>query len=177
MMNSGKIEPRGPRMYSNLQIILHWLIAVLVVSQYLSSFAIVRTHQPRLIGQKPDPMDMLLHAAHNRVGLLILALMFLRLVIRLAWARGKAKLADPRRSILAADILHLGFYAVLIAQAVTGAVASYLWWPASTVHVLLFKFLLLMLVGHVFAAAWHHVVLRDATLLTMVPRLNKASRK
>jgi cytochrome b561 len=160
--------------YTNLQILLHWIIAVLVVSQYLTSFAIARTH---VVGQKPDPTDMLLHAAHNRVGLLILALMVARLVIRLArgGTRGISTVRQP--AAMAAKLLHWAFYAVLIAQATTGAVASYLWWPASTVHVLLFKVLLLLLAGHVLAAAWHHLVLRDGTLLAMIPRLRNRSER
>ena len=37
---------------------------------------------------------------------------------------------------------HWGFYVVLISQGITGAIATYFWWPISAVRVFLFKILL-----------------------------------
>ncbi|MFO1151034.1 MAG: cytochrome b/b6 domain-containing protein [Alsobacter sp.] len=157
------------RRYSNVQIVLHWVVVVLVVAQYATSGAITRSHQPRLIGQKPDPTDLVLHTAHNRVGLLILLLMAGRLIIR--FAREKSAPGPTGLNGLISQLVHWSFYAVLIAEGAAGAVASYLWWPASTAHVTLFKVLIGLSSVHVVAVIWHQFVMRDGTLRAMLPRL------
>jgi cytochrome b561 len=64
---------------------------------------------------------------------------------------------------LAAGV-HFAFYAVLTTEGITGAVASYFWWPISSVHVLLFKLLLALVTVHVGAALWHEFVRKDAVM-------------
>jgi cytochrome b561 len=58
-------------------------------------------------------------------------------------------------------------YAVLITEGTTGAVASYLWWPISAAHVILFKVLLALVTIHVAAALWHELVRKDAVMRRM----------
>ena len=57
--------------------------------------------------------------------------------------------------------VHAVFYAVLIAEGITGAVASYYWWPISAVHVILFDILLALVRIHVVAALWHQFIRKD----------------
>jgi hypothetical protein len=66
---------------------LFWLVASLVLAQYATSGAIVRTFSNRLVGQRPSSTDLVLHTLHNRVG--IGALMPGRLALRL-WAGAPA---------------------------------------------------------------------------------------
>ena len=152
-----------PLAYTRLQIALHWLVALLVLAQYASSGAIVRTHSVHLIAQRPSPTDLLLHTLHNRVGLAIVALMLGRLALRLwigAPAPGKGGAGYDR---LARGV-HFAFYAVLIAEGVTGALASYFWWPISAAHVFLFKVFLALATIHVAAALWREIVRKEAVL-------------
>jgi cytochrome b561 len=150
--------------YASMQIVLHWLVAGLVLIQYVTSGAIVRTHQPRLIGRGPDPADLILHTVHNGVGLLIIVLTVARLTVRL-WRAAPAPSGDPHAyTTRVARATHWTFYLILIAQGITGAVASYFWWPISAIHVVLFKVLLGLLIVHMFAALWHHFAKRDDTL-------------
>ena len=104
----------------------------------------------------------MLHTLHNRVGLAIVALMLGRLALRL-WtgAPAPADAAGPFTVRLAQGV-HLAFYAVLITEGITGAVASYFWWPISTAHLVLFKVLLALVTFHVAAALWHEFVRKDA---------------
>jgi cytochrome b561 len=154
----------SPYAYTRSQIALHWLVAALVLLQYATSGAIVRTHSIHLIGQRPSPTDLVLHTLHNRVGLSIVALMLGRLVLRL-WF-GAPSPEGARRSIAARIVqgVHFAFYAVLVAEGVTGAVASYFWWPISAAHVVLFKVLLALVAIHVAAALWHEFVRKDAVM-------------
>lgn len=72
-MTESNRERAGER-YGIAQIVLHWVVVLLVVEQYATSGAILRTHAYRPLGQRPDPFDMTLHAVHTRIGLLIFAL-------------------------------------------------------------------------------------------------------
>ena len=114
----------GLRAYSRTQIALHWVVAALVVEQYATSGAITRTHQVRMIGQHISSSDLTLHMLHNRIGLLIVALMSLRLLLR--WRNGAPAPLSDRGTWAArlAGAAHWGFYALLIAQGVTGAIAT-----------------------------------------------------
>ena len=145
--------------YGRVQVALHWLVAALVVEQYATSGAIVRTHTVHMIGQRQSPADLVLHAMHNRLGLVLTALMAVRLVYRL-WAGAPspiARRASRAWTRVAASTVHAAFYAVLICEGAAGAVASYLWWPASALHVVLFKVLLALLGLHVGAVVLHHL--------------------
>jgi cytochrome b561 len=74
----------------------------------------------------------------------------------------------------------LGCYLILFAQATTGAIASYLFWPVSVVHGVLSKVLLGLIVLHALAAtSWHFFIERDGVMERMLysrPFRNKCSR-
>ena len=142
-----------PLAYTRTQIALHWLVAGLVLAQYATSGAIVRTHSIHLIGQRPSATDLVLHTSQpgrtrdrrddaRPVG-----------PAALGWrscARGRG---GRLRGRLAQGV-HFAFYAVLIAEGITGAVASYFWWPISAAHVILFRVLLALVTIPVAAALW-----------------------
>lgn len=153
--------------YSVIQIGLHWLIAALVVLQYATSGAIVRTHSVHLIGQHPSPTDLLLHTLHNRAGLAMIALMGLRLAYRLSIGVPALHGAGGLTAHVA-RLVHGAFYVVLITEGVTGAIATYFWWPIIFAHVIMFKILLGLIVLHVAAVLWHQLVRRDAVIERML---------
>ena len=166
-----------PLAYTRIQIALHWLVAALVLAQYATSGAIVRAHSMHSLGWRPNPTDLVLHTLHNRVGLAIIALMLGRLALRL-WIGAPAPIVAP--GSLAARLaqgIHFAFNVVLISEGVTGAVATYFWWPMSTAHVVLFEVLLALVAIHVGAALWHEYVRRcDATDRTQIPFRGPADR-
>ena len=170
-----------PAVYSRVQVALHWLVAALVVEQYATSGAIVRTHTMHMIGQRQDPADLVLHTMHNRLGLLLSAVVVFRLAYRL-WAGAPVPGSDGAAGSWAsrtASLVHLAFYAVLICEGLAGAVATYLWWPMSVVHVALFKGLLALVAVHVAAVLWHHLC-GEAVLRRMrigwIPAYRRAGR-
>jgi cytochrome b561 len=166
-----------PLAYTRTQIALHWLVVGLVVAQYATSGAIVRTHSIHLIGQRPSATDLVLHTLHNRVGLTIVALTIGRLALRLSVG---APVPGDESGGLAARLaqgVHFAFYAVLIMEGFTGAVASYFWWPISTAHVILFKVLLALVAIHVAAALWHEFVRKDAVISRMGFKAINGNRK
>ena len=146
------------------QVALHWLVALLVAVQYATGGSIGRTHAAVARGIEPDPFDLTLHAIHNRAGLTILALMLARLALRLLIGVPEP-LDSPtgwRRRL--AQAMHAAFYLILIAQASTGVVATYVYWPVSAIHGALSNALLALIALHVSAAFWHHFVVRDGAM-------------
>jgi cytochrome b561 len=139
--------------YGYAQIALHWIIVLLVIEQYFTSAAIFRVHGYRPLGRAPDPLDLTLHAVHTRIGLAIFALVAVRLALRLSTAAPQWNPPLPRwRSRLSATIQY-GLYGVLIGQAVTGVVATYLWWPMNVAHRAMFWALVALLALHLAGAA------------------------
>jgi cytochrome b561 len=124
--------------YSLAQIGLHWLVVLLVIEQYATSRAVLRTHGYRPLGQQPDPFDLTLHSVHTPIGLLIFALVTTRLLLRLVLGVPDWLTPLPLWRRRLSLTVQYGLYLVLLGQAVTGAVATYLWWPASVAHKALF---------------------------------------
>lgn len=164
------------RKYHPIQIVLHWLIVALLILQYATSGAIVRTHEVVAAGAKPVASDLLLHLVHNRGGLIITGLMLARFAASLwsaTWRRGEDQ--EPFSKLARGG--HALLYALIIAQGFTGFVASYFWWPIHVVHIVLFKVILVVVLGHISMALWHQLVKKDGTLQTMLPGLARNDRR
>jgi cytochrome b561 len=158
---------QSPNRYSLAQIALHWLVVLLVIEQYATSGAILRTHAYRPLGQRPDPFDFTLHSVHTRVGLLIFALVAARLFLRLAMGAPDWITPLPIWRRRLSLMVQYGLYVVLLGQAATGAIATYLWWPASYAHKALFIALLGLLAAHLAGATWSFVTRPRETLFRM----------
>lgn len=166
-----------PDTYRGVRIALHWSVVALVLVQYATGGSIERMHHAEAHGHEPAPLDPILHAIHNRSGLVIFAMMLGWLALR--WRKG-ALAPLGRRSVLGeaastwqgrlSSAMHAALYAVLLSQAATGAIASYLYWPASRLHAGLANVTLVLVALHAFAALWHHFVERDETLRRMLGR-------
>jgi cytochrome b561 len=95
---------------------------------------------------------MTLHSVHTRVGLLIFALVAARLSLRVLWTAPQwSPPLPPWRRGLSSGIQY-GLYVVLLGQAATGAIATYLWWPMSSAHKPLFWALIALLALHLSGA-------------------------
>ena len=152
LMDSRRPATRLGERYGFVQIVLHWAVVLLVIEQYATSGAILRTHAYRPLGRPADPFDLTLHTIHTRVGLLIFVLVAVRVLLRMvvgapAWTN---PLPIWRRRL--STTVQWGLYFILLAQAATGAIASYIWWPISMVHRALFWALAVLVAVHVAGA-------------------------
>jgi cytochrome b561 len=154
--------------YHWTQVALHWLVASLVAVQFATGSSIGRVHDAVARGLDPEPPDLLMHAIHNRVGLTIFALMIVRLTLRLLVGVPDPPGAKSAWRPRLARATHASFYVVLLVQASTGAVASYLYWPVSVVHGPLSKALLALIALHACAALWHLFIARDGAMQRML---------
>lgn len=111
----------APRDYSNLQIFLHWVIAVLIVVQLTVNTDMQQAFAQRLAGTRlPENFGAAFHAA---MGLLVLALAMLRLAIR----HGRGVPAAPKGNFPIVNLMghatHMLLYGFLFFMPVTGALA------------------------------------------------------
>jgi cytochrome b561 len=150
-----------PATYSRAQKALHWITAAVIVAQFVFHEAMADAWDRIEDGLTVafDPLVM----AHVAGGFAVLAFALWRLALRAT--RGAPA---PQGSPLvqrAAHWGHIALYAVMIVMAVTGGMA---WFggieAAAELHETLKPALLVLVAGHVAAAIWHQVVLKDGTL-------------
>ncbi len=160
--------------------LLHWAAAALLIAAFVLGLTL--EEWPR--GPQRDTAAML----HYSVGTLVLAVAMIRLLRRLLLPQPPVQGSRPVR--LAAGAMHWILYAAMIALPVTGAFDRWargrrlalfgdnviaapfpigggkLWKEA---HELIAYTLVALVVAHVAAAIWHHLVMKDDTLRRMLP--------
>lgn len=175
-------EPRNR--YSVVSLILHWLIALLVVTQILLITAHDSTH---------GPISREFLILHKSVGLSILMLTLVRILWRVFNPAIPLPTAMPRWQKLLARASHVAFYVLLIALPLTGWAASSAtgreiqWfglfqWPLlpigggkpvanqlMDVHEWLVKGVYVVLALHIAGALKHQFLDRDNVLHRMIP--------
>lgn len=141
--------------YLPIQKLIHWLTVALIVSQWWTSAAIYRTHEPNPLGMKPNPVDLFEHKLHIYTGVFIAAMTVLRFAIR--WYFGTPSLPVDVNALSQkmARTVHIGFYVTLLSLAASGFITSYLWFGMGIVHQLLVKLLYLLAILHIGGAIIH----------------------
>jgi len=155
--------------YNRTQIILHWVIAALVVFQFVGHDAIVEVYE--LINKGQDPAMPLLARAHVMLGILTLILAIWRVFLRVT--RGAPDLPAEESAALkiVAKVTHLVLYAAIFIMPLSGIGA---WFGgqeiAATVHTT-FKVVVLVSVAlHVIGAVYQQHVLKT----NIIKRMTKA---
>lgn len=164
--------------------LLHWAIAVLVLTQICLGWAAV--------SWRLSPTKLDLFVWHKSIGMLILLVMLARLAWRSANVVPSLPTGMPPWERLAAGLSHFLLYGLLFAMPLTGWIVSSaanipfrIFWlvplPAivqpdkaladqtARVHLALFIVLSLLLVLHIGAALRHHYVKRNDVLTRMLP--------
>ena len=168
-VGQGEHDVRAVR-YTRTAILLHWLIAALVVAMIL--LGLVMTEVPR-----QTPMRGPLFNFHKSLGLLVLALVIVRLAWRIAHRPPPLPLDIAPWNRQLAGITHGAFYVLLLAQPLLGYVASVFgkygvkffglalpaWGsdnpavrePFLDAHHLVAKLLIALIALHLAGVAWH----------------------
>ncbi|SEQ12536.1 cytochrome b [Thalassovita taeanensis] len=152
--------------YSLTQIRLHWIVFILVALQYLLHESIIAAWDQIQKGGTPafDPLV----TGHVVGGVLILALVVWRIVLKLQRGAPALPENEPPALKAVAQVTHLGLYLLLILMAVSGGTA---WFGgvefAAEVHEVL-RIVLLALVGlHVLGALYQQFVLKSDVMQRM----------
>jgi cytochrome b561 len=176
-------KPKDRRYTSTAQV-LHWLIALLIVVQFV--LARMAAHLP--LGAR----KLALLAEHKSFGMTVLVLV----VVRFAWRLKNLPPSLPenmhRAERFLARFTHVSFYILLIAMPLSGWLMSsaknysvswfgaFSWpnliWPnetafsfLKTLHHLLSNVLFAIAALHILAALKHHFWNKDAVLVRMLP--------
>jgi cytochrome b561 len=171
--------------YGSLSIGIHWLMLLLFIAVY-------STIELRVLYEKGSDPREALKAWHFMLGLLVFALVWLRLAARLSGPTPNIQPAPDKVQQLSAKLLHLALYTLMIGMPLTG----WLVLSASGKVIPFFGLELPALIGenkdlakqikevhefvgttgyfllglHVIATLHHHYIKRDNTLTRMLPR-------
>lgn len=155
-----------PKGYSLSQIRLHWVVAALIVSQYLFKDAIGQAWDAYIKGSETsfDPLVL----AHVLAGVLILAFTLWRLRIRATRGAPQPPEQEAPMLKLAAHLTHWTLYALMILMPLSGVLA---WFGdvelGAIAHNILKLPLLALAVLHVLAALFHQFVLKTNLIARM----------
>lgn len=151
--------------YSGIQILLHWATAALVLFNYLYSDGMGDALDARFGGGAGERLE-LNPDIHVWVGVVVLALVILRLLVRSA--AGAPEAAGEGLMRIAATWGHRALYLLAVLAPLSGAAV---WFAgveeAGDAHEVLTNLLMLAAGGHAAIALWHHFMLRDGLLTRM----------
>ncbi len=154
--------------YSRLQIGLHWLVVVMVVAQIISGDAMAELIEAREEGGAIAAGASVGSSVHFWLGLGILAVMLLRLGVRLTTGVPAHAPGSPQWQNLAASVLHWAFYVVLLSVPISGLVAYYGLADVGEIHGLSKPLLIVLVAIHAGAALYNQFVRKDGTLTRML---------
>ena len=169
----------SPTRYGAVAIAIHWITALAILGMLTSGLAAANSADPAT--------ELTLLRGHAIMGSLIGVLTLLRIVW---WMGFDRRPADPagmsRGQVLAAHLVHYGLYAVILVLVSSGTATiilsgagvqllgaappplpDFTLAPPFTVHGLLARGLIALLIGHIGAALWHQFVRRDRLLARM----------
>src|SRR5690606_9149008 len=180
------MSPRNIERWGGISQLLHWTIAVLIL--LIGVVGLVMGELPR------SPRWFWVYTAHKSLGLVVLALVLVRIGWRLYAGAPPPVPGTPRWQAWMASAVHVLLYAMVLAMPFSGWLydsASGLrplrWFgqvevpklvapdpaladAAHATHEWLFWLLVLLVLAHAGAALYHHFVRHDATLARMLPR-------
>ncbi len=160
----------------------HWVTAVLMFAVFPLG-AVIKFVK--------DDVKMGFYLVHESLGLLVLLLVLARLFYRLRHPAPPPLPGMPRSLQMAANAVHWGLYAALIAMPISGFLATNAWgfplsWfglipvpspigenkeiapTLSLIHETLAWTILVLFTLHLSAGLYHHVLKRDGTLQRMI---------
>ena len=170
--------------YSGFAKLLHWTVAVCVLFIIPAGIAMANL---------PDgDLKNALYTLHRSTGALVLVLMLIRLAYRLVNGVPAPEPTLTAWQRIVSHVVHLGLYALLIAQPIIGWVATSAYGaqisvyglftlpalvakdealakPLFLVHELIGFAIAGLLVMHIGAALYHYFIRRDGVLQRMVP--------
>ena len=155
----------APTGYSRQQIALHWIVAALILWQYLFNESIARAWDAIGKGQEPAINLMVLTHVLSGAAILITALWRLAIIRRhgIPVMIGNNTLLN-----MVARATHLGLYALMILMPVSGALTWFGGLGAAGAHTVLKVALLALVVLHTIGALYHRLWLKDAVMERMI---------
>lgn len=157
-----------PQTYSKIQIYLHWITVALIAFQFLLHGEISVLFRARMEGFIPDIPTLSPHAI---VGTIMLVIILWRLWLRFSHGVPTIPKSDKLLAKLGSRAMHIALYVLLVANALFGLVAWLFGLQfSSLLHIFTAYALLTIIYAHIFAALFHHFVLKNNVLKRIVGR-------
>ncbi len=169
IFRKGHIMAKTRPGYSRLQITLHWAIASLILLQYLggdfmTSFYLQNGAAASSVAEIP-----FLTRAHVLLGIATLALVIVRVIVRLLQGAPALPEDEDPRLKLVAHATHFILYAVLFLAPISGLVG---WFGQNElgvfVHDIMTTLLAVFAYLHIGAALYHQFVLKNGLIKRMM---------
>ncbi len=161
-MSSTEVILKTTTGYSGIQIALHWLIAILIVTAWFTGEG---AEEAMEVVEDGGVAGFVPHVA---VGLSILALVVVRVLVRLTRGAPAAPGAPGSLTARAADWGHRLIYLLMIAVPLGGISVFFLGLDVGEIHGLAANLLMLVVLGHALMALYHQYVLKDGLLRRMM---------
>lgn len=153
--------------YSKGQIHLHWVAAILIISQFIFAEGIEDAW--RVVEKGGAAVFSPMVGLHVVGGVLVLLIALWRIKLRRTRGVPDAPANDPPLQKMAAHVAHLALYALMILLPISGGMA---WFggiaAAGEAHQLLKMLLMVVVLVHAGAALYHQFVVKDRLLLRMM---------
>lgn len=149
--------------YSGLQIGLHWAIALLIPIAWFSSEGAEEAWEAIEEGATAPGF-----VPHVAFGLAILALVLVRLIVRLRRGVPEAPGAPGSLQVKAADWGHRLIYLLMIAVPVGGMSIWFGGMDNGDIHGFFANVLMIVVLGHALMALYHHYILKDGLIRRMM---------
>jgi cytochrome b561 len=157
-----------PAGYSVAQIALHWIIAALILVQFLASESMEHAWDAFEDGDVLASGAMPLAYLHIAFGIAVLVLAVARVWLRLTRDAPALHTEGPAVARIAARSVHGLLYLLIFLVPLSGAVAWFLGiGPAAEAHEVLKSVLLVVVVVHVLGAVVQHFVIKSNVLVRM----------
>jgi len=148
--------------YSLVQILLHWGIALLIGVAWLTGEGAGKALDAAKAGTVPG------FVPHVALGLAILALVVVRVVVRLQRGAPSAPGVPGSLRVLAAEWGHRLLYLLMIAVPLGGIATWFLGMDTGEIHELFGNALFFLAAAHAAVAVFHQVVLKDGLIRRMM---------
>lgn len=148
--------------YSGTQIALHWLIAILIVAAWFTG------EGGRAATDTVEKGGTAGFVPHVAIGLAILALVVLRLLVRLGRGAPAAIGTPGSLGVMASDWGHRLIYLLMIAVPLGGVATFFLGLDVGVIHALAPNVLMVVALGHAALALYHQYVVKDGLLRRMM---------
>lgn len=164
--------------YQPVLVALHWVLALMILGLLCLGFFVLAN----MPNTDPQKLDILVW--HMTGGMFVLALMILRVIIRIWSARPATATTGSRRLDRLASIAHAGLYAIVFLMIASGWFTGWLisgsfqrngpplpqsfaLLPSFQVHATLAVVLAVLIAVHIAAALYHQFVLKDGLFRRM----------
>ena len=148
--------------YLGIQIALHWLVAILIIVAWFTGeggeAAMEAVEDGGTAGFVP----------HVAIGLAILALVAIRVLVRLGRGAPAAVGEPGSLAVMASDWGHRLIYLLMIAVPLGGVATFFLGLEVGDVHALAANVLMAVVLGHALMVLYHQYVLKDRLIRRMM---------